>query len=149
MVYGSRRLVRTPFLSVIDKRNLLQFALEHKNWTVEHFQKVTWKEESRFHHADGSFKVTSADTQLTMSKVFVLKVTKPVFVMTHLFLQKEILKRFVLLHCNTPEDSDWENPRNFLVNIRISIQMTTQIFRVRRREVYSHYLFVLLSVGSF
>uniref|UniRef100_A0A8C5M1K7 Transposase n=1 Tax=Leptobrachium leishanense TaxID=445787 RepID=A0A8C5M1K7_9ANUR len=59
MGYGSRRPVRTPLLSAVNKIKLLQFAQKHKDWTVEHWKKVMWSDESRFqlHHADDSVRI--------------------------------------------------------------------------------------------
>nr|KAF6330375.1 hypothetical protein mMyoMyo1_012365 [Myotis myotis] len=59
MGYGSRRPVRTPFLSAVTKIKRLQFSQEHKDWTVEHWKKVMWSDESRFqlHHADSRVRI--------------------------------------------------------------------------------------------
>nr|KAF6360105.1 hypothetical protein mMyoMyo1_011063 [Myotis myotis] len=59
MGYGSQRPVRTPLLSAVTKIKRLQFAKEHKYWTVEHWKKVMWSDESCFqlHPADGRVRI--------------------------------------------------------------------------------------------
>lgn len=57
--YGSRRPVRKPLLSALNKRRRLQFAKEHKHWTVDDWKRVMWSDESRFqmHRADGRMRI--------------------------------------------------------------------------------------------
>lgn len=59
MGYGSRRPIRKPLLSAFNRRRRLQFAKEHKDWTVDDWKKVMWSDESRFqlHHADGRVRI--------------------------------------------------------------------------------------------
>ncbi|XP_054720704.1 uncharacterized protein LOC129230330 [Uloborus diversus] len=40
--------IRKPFVSAINRRKRLQFANDHKNWTVNYWGKVMWSDESRF-----------------------------------------------------------------------------------------------------
>ena len=39
---------RKSFLSVANRKKRLQFALEHKDWTVEHWGKIIFSDESKF-----------------------------------------------------------------------------------------------------
>ncbi|GBL85901.1 Transposable element Tcb1 transposase [Araneus ventricosus] len=50
---------RKPLVSAINFKKRLQFAKQHKNWTVEQWGNVTWSYESRFSlfHNDGCTRV--------------------------------------------------------------------------------------------
>ena len=53
---GLRGLVRVPMMTPVHRRKRLQWAREHRNWTLEQWKKVAWSDESRFlfdHHVDG------------------------------------------------------------------------------------------------
>ena len=39
---------RKPFVSEANRKKWLQFALEHKDWTVEQWKKVMWSDKIRF-----------------------------------------------------------------------------------------------------
>ena len=42
-----RRVARKkPFLNVETKRNRLQYALEHKHWTIDDWSQLIWTDES-------------------------------------------------------------------------------------------------------
>ncbi|GBN77042.1 hypothetical protein AVEN_208728-1 [Araneus ventricosus] len=48
MALNSWRPTRKPFVSVINCEKRLQFAKQHKDWTVEQWGNVMWFDESRF-----------------------------------------------------------------------------------------------------
>jgi hypothetical protein len=47
---GMRSCVATrkPLVSTANRRKRLQFAMEHKDWTIEQWEHVMWSDESRF-----------------------------------------------------------------------------------------------------
>ena len=55
----SHRAVRVSMMTPIHHRNRLQWAHEHRNWTLEQWKKVTWSDECRFllDHVDGRVRV--------------------------------------------------------------------------------------------
>ena len=40
--------LRKPLISEANQKKRLQFAREHKDWTLEQWKKVMWSDESRF-----------------------------------------------------------------------------------------------------
>ncbi len=48
MGYSSRRPHRVPLLSAKNRKQRLQFAQAHQNWTIEDWKKIAWSDESRF-----------------------------------------------------------------------------------------------------
>ncbi len=54
MVYSSRTPHRVPLLSAKNRKQRLQFAQAHQNWTIEDWKNVAWSDESRFllRHSD-------------------------------------------------------------------------------------------------
>uniref|UniRef100_A0A8C4Q1N8 Transposable element Tc1 transposase n=1 Tax=Eptatretus burgeri TaxID=7764 RepID=A0A8C4Q1N8_EPTBU len=55
----SRRAVRVPMMTPVHRCKRLQWAREHRNWTLEQWKKVAWSDESRFllDHVDGRVRV--------------------------------------------------------------------------------------------
>uniref|UniRef100_A0AAQ6A8K8 Cartilage oligomeric matrix protein n=1 Tax=Amphiprion ocellaris TaxID=80972 RepID=A0AAQ6A8K8_AMPOC len=51
--------LRKPLISEANQKKRLQFAMEHKYWTLEHYKKVMWSDESRFtlFQSDGCIRV--------------------------------------------------------------------------------------------
>ncbi len=54
MGYGNRRPHRAPLLSAKNRKQRLQFAQAHLNWTVEDWKNIAWSDESQFllRHSD-------------------------------------------------------------------------------------------------
>ncbi len=53
MDYSSRRTHRVPLLSAKNRKQRLQFAQVHQNWTIEDWKNIAWSDESRFlQHSD-------------------------------------------------------------------------------------------------
>ena len=52
-------VIRKPPISQADWKKRLQFAREHKDWTVEQWKKVMWSDESRLtlFQSDGPIRV--------------------------------------------------------------------------------------------
>jgi len=48
-----------PLISTTNRKNRLQFARAHQNWTVEDWKNVAWSDESRFllRHSDGRVRI--------------------------------------------------------------------------------------------
>ncbi len=59
MSYSSRRPHRVPLMSAKNRKQRLQFAQAHQNWTIEDWKNVTWSDESRFllRHSDGRVRI--------------------------------------------------------------------------------------------
>ncbi len=59
MGYSSRRPHQVPLLSAKNRKQRLQFAQDHQNWTTEDWKNVTWSDESRFllQHSDGRVRI--------------------------------------------------------------------------------------------
>ncbi|GBM98948.1 Transposable element Tc1 transposase, partial [Araneus ventricosus] len=55
----SRRPTRVPLLTKRHPQLRLQWAREHRDWTVHEWKRVAWSDESRFliHHVDGRARV--------------------------------------------------------------------------------------------
>ncbi|GBO24030.1 hypothetical protein AVEN_128699-1 [Araneus ventricosus] len=55
----SKRPTRVPLLRKRHRQLRLQWAREHRDWTMDEWTRVTWSDESRFltHHVDGRVKV--------------------------------------------------------------------------------------------
>ena len=51
--------LRKPLISEANRKKRLQFAREHKDWTLEQWKKVMWSDESRFtlFQSDGRIRV--------------------------------------------------------------------------------------------
>uniref|UniRef100_A0A8C4NKQ7 Tc1-like transposase DDE domain-containing protein n=1 Tax=Eptatretus burgeri TaxID=7764 RepID=A0A8C4NKQ7_EPTBU len=51
----SHRPVRVPMMTPVHRQKCLQWAREHRNWTLEQWKKGAWSDESRFllDHVDG------------------------------------------------------------------------------------------------
>ena len=51
--------LRKPLISEANWKKKLQFAREHKDWTLEQWKKVMWSDESRFtqFQSDGRIRV--------------------------------------------------------------------------------------------
>ena len=56
---GLNSCVRKPLISEANRKKRLQFAREHKDWTLEQWTKVMWSDESRFtlFQRDGRIRV--------------------------------------------------------------------------------------------
>ncbi|GBM53553.1 hypothetical protein AVEN_571-1 [Araneus ventricosus] len=54
-----RRPTRVPLLTKRHRQLRLQWAQEHRDWTMDEWKRVAWSEESRFliHHVDGRVRV--------------------------------------------------------------------------------------------
>ncbi len=48
MCYSIRRSHRVPLLSAKNRKQRLQFAQAHQNWTIEVWKTVVWSDECRF-----------------------------------------------------------------------------------------------------
>ncbi len=49
---------RVPLLSAKNRKQGLQFAQNHQNWTIEDWKNVAWSDESRFmRHSDGRVRI--------------------------------------------------------------------------------------------
>ena len=46
--YPARKALKKPLLKKYHKRDRLRWAKDHKNWTVEQWNKVLWSDESSF-----------------------------------------------------------------------------------------------------
>ncbi|GBM34935.1 hypothetical protein AVEN_41476-1 [Araneus ventricosus] len=59
MGLGSRRPTRVPLLTKCHRHLRLQWAREHRDWTMGKWKRVAWSDESRFliHHVDGRVRV--------------------------------------------------------------------------------------------
>ncbi|GBN79947.1 hypothetical protein AVEN_97729-1 [Araneus ventricosus] len=59
--YGlcSSRPTRVPLLTKRHRQLRLQWAQEHRDWTMDEWKRAAWSDESRFliHHVDGSVRV--------------------------------------------------------------------------------------------
>ncbi|GBO01652.1 hypothetical protein AVEN_30550-1 [Araneus ventricosus] len=55
----SRRITRVPLLTKRRRQLRLQWAREHREWTMDEWKRVAWLDESRFliHHVDGRVRV--------------------------------------------------------------------------------------------
>ncbi|GBM76409.1 Transposable element Tc1 transposase [Araneus ventricosus] len=55
----SRRPTRVPLLTKRHRQLRLQWAWEHRDWTMDEWKRVSWSDESRFliHHVDGCVRV--------------------------------------------------------------------------------------------
>ncbi|GBO01977.1 hypothetical protein AVEN_273698-1 [Araneus ventricosus] len=55
----SRRLTRVPLLTKRHRQLRLQWAREHRDWTMDEWKRVAWSDESRFliHHVDDRVRV--------------------------------------------------------------------------------------------
>ncbi|GBN88135.1 hypothetical protein AVEN_63433-1 [Araneus ventricosus] len=55
----SRRPTRVPLLTKRHRQLRLQWAREHRDWTMDEWKRVAWSHESRFliHHVDGRVRV--------------------------------------------------------------------------------------------
>lgn len=55
----SRRPTRVPLLTKRHRQLRLQWAREHRDWTMDEWKRVAWSDESRFliHHVDGRVRV--------------------------------------------------------------------------------------------
>ncbi|GBM64038.1 Transposable element Tc1 transposase [Araneus ventricosus] len=55
----SRRATRVPLLTKRHRQLRLQWAREHRDWTMDEWIRVAWSDESRFliHHVDGRVRV--------------------------------------------------------------------------------------------
>ncbi|GBO11725.1 hypothetical protein AVEN_47671-1 [Araneus ventricosus] len=55
----SRRPTRVPLLTKRHRQLRLQWAREHRDWTMDEWERVAWSDESRFliHHVDGRVRV--------------------------------------------------------------------------------------------
>ncbi|GBL92077.1 hypothetical protein AVEN_102621-1 [Araneus ventricosus] len=55
----SRRPTRVPLLTKRHRQLHLQWAREHRDWTVDEWKRLAWSDESRFliHHVDGRVRV--------------------------------------------------------------------------------------------
>ncbi|GBM81448.1 Transposable element Tc1 transposase [Araneus ventricosus] len=55
----SRRPTRVPLLNKRRRQLCLQWAREHRDWTMNEWKRVAWSDESRFliHHVDGRVRV--------------------------------------------------------------------------------------------
>ncbi len=59
MGYSSRRPHWVPLLSAKNRKQRLQFAQAHQNWTIEDWKNVAWSDDSRFmlRHSDGRVRI--------------------------------------------------------------------------------------------
>ncbi len=59
MGFSSRRPHRVPLLSAKNRKQRLQFAQAHQNWTIKDWKTVAWSDESRFllWHSDGRVRL--------------------------------------------------------------------------------------------
>ncbi len=59
MCSSSRRPHRVPLLSAKNRKQSLQFAQTHQNWTIEDWKNVAWSDDSRFllRHSDGRVRI--------------------------------------------------------------------------------------------
>lgn len=55
----SRRPSRVPLLTAHHRQQRLQWAREHRNWTIEEWKAVTWSDELRFliHNVDSRVRI--------------------------------------------------------------------------------------------
>ncbi|GBN09315.1 hypothetical protein AVEN_9152-1 [Araneus ventricosus] len=70
----SRRPTRVPLLIKRHRQLRLQWARDHRDWTMDEWKRVAWSDESRFliHHVDG--RVRYAVCQANSCSSFVQKV---------------------------------------------------------------------------
>ncbi len=59
MGYSSRRPHQVPLRSDKNRKQRLQFAQAHQNWTIEDWKNVAWSDESRFllQHSDARVRI--------------------------------------------------------------------------------------------
>ncbi len=59
MGYSSRRPHRVPLLSAKNRKQRLQIAQAHQNWTIEDWKDIAWSDESWFlrRHSDGRVRI--------------------------------------------------------------------------------------------
>ncbi|GBL82581.1 Transposable element Tc1 transposase [Araneus ventricosus] len=59
MGFGSRRPTRVPLLNARHQAARLAWAREHREWTLEDWERVAWSDESRFRllHFDGRLRI--------------------------------------------------------------------------------------------
>ncbi|GBM62743.1 hypothetical protein AVEN_63318-1 [Araneus ventricosus] len=59
MALCSRRPTRVPLLTKRHRQLRLQWASEHRDWTMDEWKRVAWSDEFRFliHHVDGRVRV--------------------------------------------------------------------------------------------
>ncbi|GBM33401.1 hypothetical protein AVEN_93284-1 [Araneus ventricosus] len=55
----SRRPTRVPLLTTRHRRLRLEWAQEHRDWTIDELKRIAWSDESLFliHHVDGRVRV--------------------------------------------------------------------------------------------
>ncbi|GBO24076.1 hypothetical protein AVEN_160407-1 [Araneus ventricosus] len=64
----SRRPTRVPLLTKRHRQLRLQWAREHRDWTMNGWKRVAWSDESRFliHHVDGRVRVRRLPGELLL-----------------------------------------------------------------------------------
>ncbi|GFU71879.1 transposable element Tcb1 transposase [Trichonephila clavipes] len=55
----SKRPTRVPLLTKRHRQQHLRWAREHRDWSMDQWERVAWSDESRFviHHADGHIRI--------------------------------------------------------------------------------------------
>ncbi|GFW71537.1 transposase domain containing protein [Trichonephila clavipes] len=55
----SKRPTRVPLLTKRHRQQRLSWAREHRDWSLDQWERVAWSDESRFviHHADGHIRI--------------------------------------------------------------------------------------------